>query len=136
MTSPWVPGFKLHELCRRWRWKEKRQHPQPAGLPEKKGASAKRAAKGDGKLRRGENISQNPSPKTVLEPPPPMIRFPPVCPRHVIFLTGNEHRQGQSHFLRPPQVVLKGTLQSMFFPQNRTIHFAPLCRFPISTSTR
>ena len=74
-------------------------------------------------------------------PPPPMINFPPrVCSRPVIFLTGNWHRPDQSHFLRPPKLVLKARSFVRFPPppkKNRAIRFAlPICRFPtISAKT-
>ena len=59
--------------------------------------------------------------------PPPMIGFPPpVCFRPVVFLRGNRHRPGKSHFLRPPKLVLEGALCVRFpRPQNRTMRFAP-----------
>ena len=62
-----------------------------------------------------------------------MIRFPPpLCLRNVILLRGNGHRPDESHFLRPPKLVLEGVLYGTFCPpQNRTIRFAPpLCEFP------
>ena len=62
-----------------------------------------------------------------------MIRFPPpVCFRPVVFLRGNRHRPGKSHFLRPPKLVLEAALYGTFPPPpNRTIRFAPpISRFP------
>ena len=53
----------------------------------------------------------------------PMIRFPPpLCSRHVILLRENGRRPDKSHFLRPPKVVLEGSLYSTFPPPppNRT----------------
>ena len=57
---------------------------------------------------------------------------PPLCSRPVIFFRGNGHRPDQSHFLRPPKLVLEGALYSTFPPPpNRTIRFAPPhLRFP------
>ena len=69
-----------------------------------------------------------PLPKNSFGPPPPMIRFPPPSVRFhpVVFLRGNRHRPGKSHFLRPPKLVLEGALYGTFPPpQNRTIRFAP-----------
>ena len=57
----------------------------------------------------------NPSPKIVLDPPPLMIRFPPLCSRPVILLIGNGHRPDESHFLRPPKLALEEALYGMFF---------------------
>ena len=42
----------------------------------------------------------------IRSPPPP----PPLCSRPVISLRGNRHRPDESHFLRPPQLVLEGAL--------------------------
>ena len=66
-----------------------------------------------------------------------MIRFPPpVCFRPVVFLRGNRHRPGISHFLRPPKLLLEGALYGTFSPpKDRTIRFAPpIRRFPILRS--
>ena len=73
----------------------------------------------------GKTYHKTPSQKRFWTPPP-MIRFPPpVCFRPVVFLRGNRHRPGKSHFLRPPKLVLEGALYGTFPPQNRTIRFAP-----------
>ena len=86
-----------------------------------------RKTKGGGgvKLRRGENTPQDPSPKTVLDPPTYEI---PICSRPVIFLRGNGHRPDESHFLRPPKLVLEpqgGTLQYVFPPAKSHDTFCP-----------
>ena len=75
-----------------------------------------RKTKGGGKLRGGENIPQNAFPKTVLDPPTYDTFSPPVCFRPVVFLTGNRHRPGKSHFLSPPKLVLEGALYGTFSP--------------------
>ena len=91
------------------------------------------------KQRGGENSGEG---KTYHKAPPQkrfwatplMIRFPPpLCSRNVILLRGNGHRPDESHFLRPPKLVLEGGLYSTFSPpppQNRTIRFAPPLRIP------
>ena len=56
-----------------------------------------------------------PSPKTVLDPPHLRYISPlPVCSRPVVFFRGNRHRPDQSHFLRPPKLVLESALYSTF----------------------
>ena len=46
--------------------------------------------------------------------------------RPVIFLRGNARRPDQSHFLRPPKLVVEGALHSTFStPKTRTMHFLP-----------
>ena len=68
-----------------------------------------------------------------------MIRSPPLCSRGsrpVIFLRGNGHRPDESHFLRPPKLVLEGALFGTFPPQKiaryvwekETIHRLLQCR--------
>ena len=61
-------------------------------------------------------LSKNPFPKTVLDPPTYDTFSPPVCFRPVVFLRGNRHRPGKSHFLRPPKLVLEGALYGTFSP--------------------
>ena len=81
----------------------------------------------------GGNIRLNPFPKTVSDYAPPMIRPPSVCPRRVIFLRGNRHRPDESHFLRPPKLVLEGALCSTIPPPPKIAHYVPtppLCDFP------
>ena len=70
---------------------------------------------------------QNPLPKAVFGPPHLWYVFPtPLCSRNVILLRVNSHRPCKSHFLRPPKLVLEGSLYGTFSPpQNRTIRFAP-----------
>ena len=80
----------------------------------------------------GKTYHKNPSPKRFWTPLP-MIRFPaPVCFCPAVFLRGNRHRPGKSHFLRLPKLVLEGALYGTFPPppQNRTIRFAP--HWPLS----
>ena len=72
--------------------------------------------RGGGKLRGGENIPENPSPKTVLDTPTYDTIPPPLCSRNVILLRENGHRPDKSHFLRPPKLGLKGALYSTFSP--------------------
>ena len=53
---------------------------------------------------------------------------PPVCFCLVVFLTGNRHRPGKSHFLRPPNWFWRAHSMVRFPPPpppNRTIRFAP-----------
>ena len=60
----------------------------------------------------GKTHYKTPSPKTVVDPPT-YDTFPPpprVCSRPVIVLTGNRHRPAESHFMRPPKLVLEGAL--------------------------
>ena len=45
-----------------------------------------------------------------------MIRFPPICSRHVIFFGRNGHRPDKSHFLRPPKVFLEGGGTQKYVP--------------------
>ena len=93
---------------------------------------SQRKTKGGGKLRGGENIHKTPSQKRFWTPPTYDTFSLPACFRPVVFLRGNRHRPGESHFLRPPKLVLGRTLWYVFPPQNRTIRFAPpISRFPI-----
>ena len=68
-----------------------------------------------------------PLPKNGFGPPhlwyvsPP----PPVCFRPVVFLGGNRHRPGKSHFLRPPKLVLEGALYGTFSPQKIARYVLP-----------
>ena len=85
--------------------------------------------------RRGKHTIK-PLPKNGFgTPPPPMLRFPaPVRFRPVVFLRGNRHRPGKSHFLRPPKLILEGALYGTFPPpQIARLRFAPhqpLSKFP------
>ena len=93
-----------------------------------------RVAKGGWKTQgRGEHTIR-PSPKTVLDPLPLSYDTPPLClsMRPVISLKGNESRPDQSHFLRPPRVVLEGALYDTFPPPFPKSHdtFPPVCRCP------
>ena len=73
----------------------------------------------------GKTYHKTPSQKRFWTPPP-MVRFPPpVCFLPVVFLRGNRHRPGKSHFLRPPKLVLEGALYGTFPPQTRAIRFPP-----------
>ena len=61
---------------------------------------------------------------------------PPLCSRPVVFLRGNGHRPEESHFLRPPKLVLEGALYGTFPPPPPKSHDTfcpPPCEFPIST---
>ena len=57
---------------------------------------------------------------------------PPVCFRPVVFLRGNRHRPGKSHFLRPPKLVLEGALYGTFSPppESHDTFCPPISRFP------
>ena len=88
--------------------------------------------KGGGKLRGGENIPQNYSPKTVLDHPTCDTFPPPICSHHVIFFGGNGHRADKFHFLRPPKVVLEGALYSTFPPPPKSPD--TFCPPPFATS--
>ena len=48
-----------------------------------------------------------------------MIRFPSLCSRNVILLRGNGRRPDESHFLRPPKLVLEGALHGTFPPPKK-----------------
>ena len=74
-----------------------------------------------------------PSPKTVLDPPTyETFSLPPLCSRPVIFFRGDGHRPDESHFLRPPKLVLEGVLYSTFPPpKSHDTVSPPLCEFPM-----
>ena len=42
----------------------------------------------------------------------------------------NGRQPDQSHFLRPPQVVLQGAPTARFLPKNRVVRFAPPLPLP------
>ena len=77
------------------------------------------------------NHTVKPLPKTAWTAPP-MIRFPPGWLMPVIVVRENGHRPDESHFLRPPKLVLEGALYSTSPPpKNRTMRFAdPPLRLP------
>ena len=54
-----------------------------------------------------------------------MIRSPPLCSRPVIFLRGNGHRPDESHYPRPPKLVLEGALYGTFSPPKSHDTFCP-----------
>ena len=74
-----------------------------------------------------------PPPKNGLDPPTYDTFSPPVCFRPAVFLRGNGHRPGKSHFLRPPKLVLEGALYGTFSPQKIARYVLPP-HYPLSKS--
>ena len=75
-----------------------------------------------------------PLPKNGLDPCTYNTFSPPVCSRPVIFLSGNDHRPDQAHFLRPPKLVLEGALNSTFSPPQKIARYVlppPLAAFQL-----
>ena len=65
-----------------------------------------------------------------VSPPPRLFsNFRPV-----VFLKGNQHRPGKSHFLRPRKLVLESALYGTFSPppKSHDMFCPPISRFPIS----
>ena len=62
----------------------------------------------------GGKHTAKPLSKNVFGPPPPTIHPPPFWRLSAISLKGQRHRPDQLQFLRPPKVVLEGTLRSTF----------------------
>ena len=88
--------------------------------------------KGGGNSGEGKTYHKTSPPKRFWTPPL-MIGFPPpLCSRNVILLRGNGHRPDESHFLRPPKLVLEGALYSTCSPQKiaRYVLYPRLCEFP------
>ena len=93
-----------------------------------------RKTKGGGGENSGEGKTYHKTPpQKRFWTPPLMIRFPlPLCSRNVILLRGNGHRPDNSHFLRPPKLVLEGVLYGTFPPPKKIARYVlpPLCEFP------
>ena len=92
------------------------RHPKNLLRQKKVNNLAQRKTKGGGNSGEGKTYHKAP-PQKRFWTPPLMIRFPPPpCSRPVIFLRGNGHRPDESHFLRPPKLVLEGALYGTFSP--------------------
>ena len=69
-----------------------------------------------GGTREGKTYHEAPPQKRCWTPPLMIRPPPPFCSCPVISLRGNGHRPDESHFLRPPKLVLEGTLYGTFPP--------------------
>ena len=79
----------------------------------------------------GKTYRQTPPQNRFWTPPTyDTLTPPPLYSSLVIFIRGNGHRPDESHFLRPPQLVLEGAFYSTFPHPQIARYVLPLCNFP------